>query len=412
MRLDLVSLDFDPVRASLLVAWLACLVLAVLAGALTGRPWLSAVTATAFLAVTHVGPWAWGAATAPPVLFGSAERLSAPALAGEVATMVAVGLLVAIPGAAGAGLVGAAAVELRRQPRRALAALSVVTLAGAAVVVGAGPLLRYGPAAGLYRPAGSGLAPAGQVLTQAFRSEAMDSVRPYAIYLPAAYDRDSARRYPVVYLLHGNPGGYRDWLDLGLARLLDDGIASGSLPPVVAVMPDGNGTVTPAAQWANAWNGADRVEDTVLELAGVVDRDYRTLADRRHRIVAGLSEGGFGAANLAARHPEVFGIAISLSGYFTAQGPVFGANPAYQHANSPSDLLRAPGPARGVEYLLAAGEQDLRYRHTSETFARELDRVGVRHQLFVLPGGHDGGVWTAGLVLCLQAVKVQVESGR
>ncbi len=412
LQLAIVSLDFDPVRASLLMAWLACLLVAVVAGALTRRPWLSAFVATAFLAVTYVGPWAWGAATAPPVLFGSAERLSPVALVGEVLTMVGVGFLLTIPGAAGAGLVGTAVAEVRRRPKRGVAVLGALAIAGAAVGVEAGPLVRYGPAAGLYRPANTGLVPAGRVFTQTFRSEAMGGIRPYAVYLPPAYERDVGKRYPVVYLLHGNPGGYRDWLNLGLARLLDEGIASGSLPPVVAVLPDGNGTITPAAQWANAWNGADRVEDSVLELTALVDHDYRTVDDRRHRIVAGLSEGGFGAANLAARHPDVFAISISLSGYFVAQGPVFGTNPAYRLANSPSELLRAPGPARGVQYLLAIGDQDVHYRKTTETFARELDRLGVRHQLFVLPGGHDGGVWTAGLALCLQAVKVQLEGGR
>ena len=141
-----------------------------------------------------------------------------------------------------------------------------------------------------------------------------------------------------------------------------------------------------------------------------MDREYRTVADRRHRVVAGLSEGGFGAINIAARHPNLFGVAISLSGYFTAQGPVFGSNAAYQRANSPTELVKVPGSARSVQYLLAAGEQDPRYRRTSERFAAQLDRIGVRHQLFLLPGGHDGGVWTSGLVLCLQEVKTQLQA--
>ena len=380
------------------------------AGALTRRPWLSVLTATGFLAVGYVAPWAWGAATMPPVLFGYPEQLSPLALAGEIAGIVGAGFVLAVPGAAGGWLVGTALAEARRHPRRGLAVGAAVAVAAAAVVMEAAPLVRYGPAAALYRPAGTGLVPTGQVLSRTFHSDAMGADRPYAVYLPAGYERDTTRRYPVVYLLHGNPGGYRDWLNLGLPRLLDEGIASGSLAPVIAVVPDGNGAITPAAQWANSWNGSDRVEDSILDLTTVVDRDFRTLGDRRHRIVAGLSEGGFGAANLAARHPDVFGIAISLSGYFSAEGPVFGSNAAYRLANSPSELLRVPGPARGVRYLLAAGAQDARYRRASESFAGELDRLSVRHELFLLPGGHDGGVWTAGLVLCLQAVKVQLES--
>ena len=411
LRGGLLFLDFDPDRASLIAAWAACLALAALAGALTGRPWPATLVATAFLAVTHVAPWAWSAVVAPPVLLGSAEQLSPPALLGEAAAMLAVGFLVAIPGAAGGSMIGAAAAALRRRwSWGRLTAMVAVSLAALVVVMEAGPLLRYGPAHGLYLPAGTGLVPTGRVLVRTFHSEAMAADRPFAVYLPPAYGQQGARRYPVVFLLHGEPGGYRDWLNLGLAPILDSAIANGSLPPLIAVMPEGNGEVTKAAQWANAWDGRDRVEDSVLELVRLVDRQYRTLADRRHRVVGGFSEGGFGAANLAARHPGLFGTAISLSGYFTAEGPVFGVNPAYQHANSPSQLLRSPGPARGVAYLLAAGDQDGRYRRASEQFAAELDRLGVRHELFLLSGGHEGGVWTSGLVLCLQEVKNQLQA--
>jgi enterochelin esterase-like enzyme len=410
LRAGLVTLDFDPDRAALVAAWLACLALAALAGAATGRPWPSAAAATLCFVAAHAVPWAWRAASAPPVILGSVERLSPPALAGQVLAMTAVALLVAIPAAAGASLVGAAAADLRRRPGRALAAILAVGVAAGAALAGAGSLVRYGPAHGVFAPVAAGPVPAGRVLNRTFASAAMRTERPYSLYLPAAYDRQPDRRFPVVYLLHGEPGGYRDWLNLGLARLLDQGIAAGSLPPLIAVLPDGNGAVTPAAQWANAWDGSDRVEDSILELAVLVDREERTLPDRRHRVVGGLSEGGFGAANLAARHPDVFGVAISLSGYFTAEGPVFGANAAYQRANSPTDAVRKPGQARSVLYLLAVGEQDPRYLGAAQRFSSELDRQGVRHQLFLLPGGHEGDVWTSGLVLCLQHVKTQLEA--
>jgi enterochelin esterase-like enzyme len=147
-----------------------------------------------------------------------------------------------------------------------------------------------------------------------------------------------------------------------------------------------------------------------MELVGLIDREYRTVPDRRHRVVAGLSEGGFGAANLAARHPAVFGVAISLSGYFSAQGPVFGDNAAYRRANSPSSIVRDEPAARSVSYIVAAGDQDQRYLKEAQAFADELDRLHVRHELFLITGGHEGGVWTSGLVLGLQRVKSQLES--
>lgn len=421
LRAALASLDFDPQRTALLAAWIGCALAALLAGALTRRPWPSIIAATALLLLSYALPWAWQAVHSRPVLFGRAEQLSVVGLLAELAVVAGVGFVAAVPAAAGGQLIAATAAGML--PERAAAgggparpAVSAVlvgalVLGVAALAVGAAPLIRYGPDHGLYRPltASGVIAPAGQLLVRSFHSQAMGEDRPYAIYLPPSYGRDSRRRFPVVYLLHGDPGSYRDWLNLGITRLLDAGIASGSLPPLIAVMPDGNGKVNAASQWADAWDGRDQVEDSVLELAAVVDRQYRTLPGPRHRVVAGLSEGGFGAANLASRHPDLFGVAVSLSGYFTAQGPVFGSNPAYQRANSPAAVVGVSAAARRVYYFLAVGRQDTRYRNDAQAFARELDRLAVRHQLVLLSGGHDGGVWTTGLVLALEQVRAQLE---
>jgi enterochelin esterase-like enzyme len=188
-----------------------------------------------------------------------------------------------------------------------------------------------------------------------------------------------------VYLLHGNPGGYRDWLSLGIANISDAGIASGSLAEAVVVMPEGNGALHRHAQRAGQpW---------------------------RHRVIAGRSEGGFGAANLAARHPDLSGVAISLSGYFRAEG-VASDNTPYLRANSPSALVADQPASRSVRFILVAGESDGRYLRNAEVFAAELDRFAVPHTLLRVPGGHDGGVWTNGLVLSLEQVKPQLQERR
>jgi enterochelin esterase-like enzyme len=146
----------------------------------------------------------------------------------------------------------------------------------------------------------------------------------------------------------------------------------------------------------------------MLELVLLIDHDYRTLADRRHRVVAGLSEGGFGAANLASRHPDLFGVAISLSGYFRAEGLAFGQDRAYMRANSPASIVRDQASARTVRFILVAGESDAPYLRNAESFATELDRWAVPHTLVRLPGGHESSVWTNGLVVGLEQVKPQL----
>jgi enterochelin esterase-like enzyme len=419
LRAALATLDFDPARAALLTAWIATALAALLGAALGGGPWPAALAATALLAATHVVPMAWRtAAQAPPVLFGAPERLDVGALALQLATILAIGLLVAaVAAAAGRLLVETAAawaVELRRAGRRRperglLTRTALVAALAASLALGAtggASLIRYGPGDHVYTPTVRGApVPIGRVELRVFRSAAMGRARPFAVYLPPGYTARAPRRYPVLYLLHGDPGTYRDWLHLGAPGILDAGIARGALTPALVVMPDGNGRATSASQWANRWDGQDRVEDSVLELVALVDREYRTRPDRRHRLVGGLSSGGFGAANLAARHPDVFGTAVSLSGYFHARGPVFGADPADRLANSPAELVAGDPGARSVRYVLVAGDRDPRYLAEARSFAVELDRLRVPNRLLVVSGAHEGGVWTGGLVLALEQAR-------
>ena len=172
---------------------------------------------------------------------------------------------------------------------------------------------------------------------------------------------------------------------------------------------NGNGRPGRATRWADSRDGKDRVESALLDLVSTVDAEYRTLHDPRRRVVAGLSDGGFGAANVAARHPDLFGVAISMSGYFSAEGAAFGPDPAFARANSPSSLVVDKPAARSVNFVLVAGREDPRYLSQAKRFAAQLDGLRVRHRLFELPGGHDGGVWRSGLVVGLKEVKPQLE---
>ena len=143
-----------------------------------------------------------------------------------------------------------------------------------------------------------------RVATASFYSQAMNMPRSYEIYLPPSYGLALDRRYPVLYLLHGDGGRIDDWPALGLRWKLDQAITKGG-PEMIAVMPDGSGHYGDLTDWANRWDGTDRVEDQVLELVGVVDHSYRTVRDRSTRFIGGLSSGGFGALNIALHHPDL-----------------------------------------------------------------------------------------------------------
>jgi enterochelin esterase-like enzyme len=209
------------------------------------------------------------------------------------------------------------------------------------------------------------------------------------------------RAYPVLYLLHGDGGRVGDWVALGLRAKMDQSIAGGA-PEMLVAMPDGSGHFGDLTDWANRWNGTDPVEDQVMDLVSFVDQSYRTIPDRSTRFIGGLSSGGFGSLNLALHHPDLFSTAMSFSGFIAAKDReadpgVFGDNPAYVDRNSPAALVTSQAGAGGIYYVLSGGQKDAYFQHRMAEFSAQLDRLGIAHEFHVVPGGHDGTAWAAGL---------------
>ena len=153
------------------------------------------------------------------------------------------------------------------------------------------------------------------------------------VWLPPSYATQPQKRYPVAYYLHGAQGDETNWLNQGrLAATLDSLVASGA-PEMIVVMPDGDDGFYATWNFLGDWPGCRRNrppnaepadsycvpwphydEYIARDLVGFVDRRYRTMADRRHRGIAGLSMGGYGAIALALSYPDVFASAASHSG--------------------------------------------------------------------------------------------------
>jgi S-formylglutathione hydrolase FrmB len=143
-------------------------------------------------------------------------------------------------------------------------------------------------------------------------------VRSLPVYLPAACEVSSARRFPALYHLAGYTGsglGSCNWsaFSENLAERLDRLIAEGTMAPAIMVMPDaftrlgGNQYVNSAA--------VGRWEDHLIdEIVPFVDRTFPTIPRRDARAVLGKSSGGYGALVHAMRHPDVWGAAASHSG--------------------------------------------------------------------------------------------------
>jgi S-formylglutathione hydrolase FrmB len=131
------------------------------------------------------------------------------------------------------------------------------------------------------------------------------------VLLPATYGSRPARHYPVLYLLHGASGDQSSWTDPGQgeAEALTAGL------PLIVVMPDGGRGGFYTDWFNNGAGGPPRWETWhIRRLIPYIDTHYRTRASRSQRAIAGLSMGGFGTFSYAARHPDLFTAALSLSG--------------------------------------------------------------------------------------------------
>ena len=209
-------------------------------------------------------------------------------------------------------------------------------------------------------------------------------VRDVWVYRPAVADTS---RLPVVYLLHGVPGTAHDFFDAGGAQALDRLFAAG-VPPFAVAAPTGVGKEHPDTEWADSVDGQDRLETYLIDrVIPAVEGDHRR--DAAHRIVAGFSMGGYGAANLALRHPDLFGGAASFAGYFHVDDPdgVFDNDEAVERANDPEVLI---GGVHDVRFFLADGLADAEpvVRGELRRFAARLSATEGAPDVVLAPGGH------------------------
>lgn len=295
--------------------------------------------------------------------------------------------------------------------------------------------------------ASSQAAPArGSVHTDTLFAYALGTRKAVTVYLPPSYGT-STTRYPVLVYLHGLGGNERNWTQAGHLHETMDSLVAAGAPEAIIVMPDGDdGWYTtaaalpdlaacaadsarrePAASYCVPWPHYD--DYVAFDILQHVDRRYRTLADGRHRGIAGLSMGGYGAVTLALRFPEHFRAAASHSGVLAprllpteapggfagmatrlpefraaarslwpSQRIAFGTDSIAWWARDPATLaarlaLRAAaGQATLPALRLDAGVDDPWIAH-NRAFRDTLRQLGVGHEYVEAPGAHTWSYW-------------------
>jgi putative tributyrin esterase len=287
-------------------------------------------------------------------------------------------------------------------------------------------------------------APGGTVSVDTFWSQSLGTRKRVMVWLPPSYATSTLKRYPVAYYLHGAFGDETNWLNTGrLAITLDSLVASG-VPEMIVVMPDGDDGFYTTWNFLGDWPGCRRNrapnaepadsycvpwphydEYIARDLVGFVDRRYRTMADRKHRGIAGLSMGGYGAVTLAVAYPDVFSAAASHSGVLMpAKGggriavtgtrfdidslraswspglwsivaPVFGKDSVAWAARDPATLalrLRARRPDMMPALYVDCGTEDF-LLHQNRSFRDAILASGRQLLYREYPGSHSWDYW-------------------
>ena len=234
--------------------------------------------------------------------------------------------------------------------------------------------------------------PQGAVRSVKFYSEACGEYRRMLVYTPAEYDSQPKKRYPVLYLQHGGGEDETGWIFQGHADIiLDNMIAEGKAEPMIIVMNSGY------ARHPGSNDSFDAFEEMMTkEVIPFVDKRFRTVADRDHRAVAGLSWGAKQAYDLGLGYPDLFSYVSGFSGIIVI-GEFNHSNPGFR---DPEKLMAAyngifsdPASfnARYHYMFLCNGEAE--GNHIRDMHQILLD-AGIQNDFYQSPGtAHEWLTW-------------------
>lgn len=248
---------------------------------------------------------------------------------------------------------------------------------------------------------------AARVDTLEVVSQAMQMTLKAAVVVPESYDQEK-QAFPVLYLLHGGSGSYRDWLsktpDSTLLHRLADRYN------ILIVTPEGGST---SYYFDSPLDKSSQYEIFIAqEVRENIESTYRTLQDRKGRAIAGLSMGGHGAFFIATRHPELYCAAGSMSGVMNINTATWKvpAEFAKLRADNFAKLLGAPEnsdkpypgfTAVGMTEQMKQNDVKLKFDCGVDDFLIDTNRDlhqkllanGTPHEYTERPGSHSWEYW-------------------
>jgi enterochelin esterase family protein len=253
--------------------------------------------------------------------------------------------------------------------------------------------------------------PHGQVREVWYHSKVTGTWRHALVYTPPAYDTQLKERYPVLYLQHGGGEDESGWTRQGKANfILDNLIAAGKAKPMIVVMangyarragasvPDLRGRPFGSPEMRKAMQ--DRMsafEDDVTQvLIPFIDSTFRTISDREHRAMAGLSMGGMQTFHVTFNHLDLFSYIGGFSGaLLPSEDGKLDLKTAFNGA------MADPGAFSKRVHLLWIGvgtEEPERFKQGLKNLHNSLEQANIRHVFSESPGtDHEWQTWRRNL---------------
>jgi len=239
-------------------------------------------------------------------------------------------------------------------------------------------------------------------------SLSMQKTLKVAVTTPSTY-QTSQDRYPVIYLLHGGSGSFSDWHQ----KVTQKGIVNQLAETYNVVI------VTPGVGPASYYYDSPLLDSVryetymIQELIPFIDSQYRTLAQKESRAITGLSMGGHGAITLAAKHPELFVAAGSMSGVMNIDTDLWKVGEDFRNLRKKGQLemlgainYKAPQfnpytavglvdqlKDQGVAVIIDCGVDDFLIETNRQMHGILLDKK-IAHEYIERPGAHTWTYWT------------------
>jgi enterochelin esterase-like enzyme len=243
--------------------------------------------------------------------------------------------------------------------------------------------------------------PHGQIRQIRYYSNITKTWRRAFVYTPAGYDTNLSERYPVLYLQHGGGEDETGWPNQGKVDfILDNLIAEGKAKPMLIVMDRGyavdpddaknNQQSRPGAMFQN-----NTLTDVFIkEIIPLIDKEFRTISDRDHRAMAGLSMGGFQTFQITLTNLDKFAYIGGFSGAGSLQ-PCIDIKTLYNgvwaDANTFNQKIK-------LMYLSIGTAEPERMYQSVNNFHKELEKVGIKHIYYESPGtSHEWQTWRRSL---------------